>query len=56
VVGSIVITADEDEPAFARVHAIMSHGGGPEVTHLELLSRDPLAYVDAVRRSPVISA
>jgi hypothetical protein len=54
VVGTIVITADDDEPVFARVHAITSHEGGPEVVHLELLPGDPLDYADALRRSHVI--
>lgn len=53
-VGAIVITADEDDPVFARVEAITSHGGGPQVVHLELLPGDPLDYADALRRSRLL--
>jgi hypothetical protein len=35
-IGAIVITADEEDPVFARVHAITSHANGPVVVHLEL--------------------
>ncbi len=53
-VGAIVITADEDDPVFARVHAITSHGTGPQVVHLELLPGDPLDYAEALRRSHLL--
>jgi hypothetical protein len=55
-VGAIVITADEDEPVFARVHAVTTHGDGPTVVHLELIPGDPLDYADALRRSHLLSA
>jgi hypothetical protein len=50
-VGAIVITADEEEPVFARVHAVTTHGHDPTVVHLELIPGDPLDYADALRRS-----
>jgi hypothetical protein len=53
-VGAIVITADEDDPVFARVEAITSHDDGPQVVHLELLPGDPLDYADALRRSRLL--
>ncbi len=56
VVGAIVITADEDDPVFARVHAITRDGDGPTVVHLELLPGDPLDYADALRRSHLLTA
>ncbi len=55
-VGAIIITADEEDPVFARVHAITSHGDGPAVVHLELLPGDPLDYADALRRAHLLSA
>ena len=55
-VGAIVITADEEDPVFARVHAITTHGGGPAVVHLELLPGDPLDYADALRRAHLLPA
>ena len=55
-VGGIVITADDEDPVFARVHAITSHGDGPSVVHLELLPGDPLDYVDALRWSHLLPA
>ncbi len=55
-VGAIVITADEEDPVFARVHAITSHADGPVVVHLELLPGDPLDYADALRRAHLLSA
>jgi hypothetical protein len=53
-VDAIVITADEEDPIFARVHAITQHGDGPAVVHLELLPGDPLDYADALRRSHLL--
>jgi hypothetical protein len=53
-VGAIVITADDEDPVFARVHAITSDTGGPSVVHLELLPGDPLDYADALRRSHLL--
>ena len=55
-VGAIVITADDEDPVFARVHAITERDGGPVVVHLELLPGDPLEYADALRRSHLLSA
>ena len=57
VVGAIVITADEEDPVFARVHEITKHDAdGPAVVHLELLPGDPLDYADALRRAHLLSA
>jgi hypothetical protein len=56
VVGAIVITADDEDPVFARVHAITSQRDGPAVVHLELLPGDPLDYADALRRSHLLPA
>jgi hypothetical protein len=53
-VGAIVITADEIDPVFARVHAITGHD--PVVVHLELLPGDPLDYADALRRAHLLPA
>ena len=55
VVGAIVITADDEDPLFARVHAVTSRGDGPTVVHLELLPGDPLDYADALRRSRLLT-
>jgi hypothetical protein len=55
-VSAIVITADEEEPVFARVHAVTTHGDGPTVVHLELIPGDPLDYADALRRAHLLSA
>ena len=56
VVGAIVITADDEDPVFARVHAITESGDGMRVVHLELLPDDPLDYADALRRSHLLTA
>jgi hypothetical protein len=56
LVGAIVITADEEDPVFARVHAITTHDDGPAVVHLELLPGDPLDYADALRRAHLLTA
>ncbi len=55
-VGAIVITADDEDPVFARVHAITDGGDGTQVVHLELLPGDPLDYADALRRSHLLTA
>ena len=55
-VGAIVITADDEDPVFARVHAVTAQADGPEVVHLELLPGDPLDYADALRRSHLLPA
>jgi hypothetical protein len=49
-VGAIVITADEDDPVFARVHSITEYSVGT-VVHLELLPGDPLEYAEALQRA-----
>ena len=41
-VGAIVITGDDEDPVFARVHAITEGGDGPRVVHLELLPGVPV--------------
>ncbi len=56
VESAIVMTADEDDPVFARVHAISTSDGGSTVVHLELLPGDPLDYIDALRRSHLLPA
>jgi hypothetical protein len=55
-VGAIVITADEQDPVFAKVFAITQHGSGPVVVHLELLPGEPLDYADALRRAHLLPA
>ncbi len=55
VPGAIVITADEEDPVFARVHSLTPQGD-ITVVHLELLPGDPLEYADALRRSHLLSA
>jgi hypothetical protein len=39
-VGTIVTTGDEDEPLFARVHAVTTRGEGATVVHLDLIRGD----------------
>ena len=51
-----MITADDEDPVFARVHAITAGGDGAQVVHLELLPGDPLDYADALRRSHLLPA
>lgn len=55
-VDAIVITADDEDPVFARVHAITEESNGVQVVHLELLPGDPLDYADALRRSHLLTA
>jgi hypothetical protein len=55
VPGAIVITADEEDPVFARVHSLTQQGD-TTVVHLELLPGDPLEYADALQRSHLLSA
>jgi hypothetical protein len=50
IAGAMVITADDEDPVFARIHAITAPADGPPVVHLELLPRDPLDFADALRR------
>ncbi len=51
-VGAIVITADEEDPVFAKVFAITQFGNGPKVVHLELLqathSTTPTPYAEHI--------
>ena len=54
-VGAIVITADEEDPVFARVYAVTAERDGPVVVHLQLLPGDPLEYADALRRSHLLT-
>ena len=53
--GAIVITADEEDPVFARVHSLTKQGE-LTVVHLELLPGDPLEYAEALQRSHLLSA
>lgn len=53
--GAIVITADEEDPVFARVHSLTKQGHHT-VVHLELLPGDPLEYAEALQRSHLLSA
>jgi hypothetical protein len=53
--GAIVITADEEDPVFARVHSL-TRQGELTVVHLELLPGDPLEYAAALQRSHLLSA
>jgi hypothetical protein len=55
VPGAIVITADEEDPVFARVHSL-TRQGDITVVHLELLPGDPLEYAAALQRSHLLSA
>jgi hypothetical protein len=55
VPGAIVITADEEDPVFARVHSLTQQGDHT-VVHLELLPGDPREYADALQRSHLLSA
>jgi hypothetical protein len=55
VPGAIVITADEEDPVFARVHSLTPQGDRT-VVHLELLPGDPLEYFAALQRSHLLSA
>ncbi len=53
VPGAIVITADEEDPVFARVHSLSARGD-VVVVHLEVLPGDPLEYADALCRSHLL--
>ena len=55
VEGAIVITDDAEDPVFARVASLTERPSGVKV-HLEILSGDPLEYVEAMRRSHVLTA
>jgi hypothetical protein len=50
--GAILITADEEEPVFARVHSL-TRQGDLRVVHLEVLPGDPLEHAAALERSHI---
>ena len=52
---AIVITGDAEDPVFARVVSLTQRPTGIKV-HLEILPGDPLEYVEAMRRSHLLSA
>jgi hypothetical protein len=52
---AIVITGDAEDPVFARVVSLTQRPTGVKV-HLEILPGDPLEYVEAMRRSHLLSA
>ena len=53
--GAIVITGDAQDPVFARVRSLTTKSNGTRV-HLEILPGDPLDYIDAMRRSRLLTA
>ncbi len=53
--GAIVVTGDAEDPAFARVASLTERPTGVKV-HLEILPGDPLEYVEAMRRSHLLTA
>jgi hypothetical protein len=53
--GAIVITADVQDPVFARVHSLTQQGD-VTVVRLELLPGDPLDCAAALQRSHLLSA
>ena len=55
VVGAIVVTGDADDPVFARVASLTERPSGTKV-HLEILPGGPLDYVEAMRRSHLLTA
>jgi hypothetical protein len=55
VEGAIVITGDAEDPVFARVASLTERSSGVTV-HLEILPGDPFEYVEAMRRSHLLSA
>jgi hypothetical protein len=52
---AIVLTGDSDDPVFARVASLTERPTGVQV-HLEILPGDPLDYVEAARRSRLLTA
>ena len=52
---AIVITADEEDPVYARVHSLTPQGD-ITVAHLGSPPCDPLEYADALRRSHLLPA
>ena len=53
--GAIVITGDKEDPVFARVRSRTHRPSGTKV-HLEILPGDPLDYLDAMRRTRLLTA
>ena len=53
--GAIVVTGDAEDPVFARVISLTQRPTGVKV-HLEILPGDPLEYVEAMRRSHLLTA
>lgn len=52
--GAIVVNGDAEDPVFARVASLIEGPTGVKV-HLEILPGDPLEYVDALRRSHLLT-
>jgi len=55
VEGAIVVTGDAEDPVFPRVASLTERPAGVKV-HLEILPGDPLEYVEAMRRSHLLTA
>jgi len=53
--GAIVVTGDMKDPVFARVASLTERPTGVKV-HLEILPGDRLEYVEAIRRSHLLTA
>ena len=53
--GAIVVTGDAEDPVFARVVSLTDRPSGVKV-HFEILPGDPLDYIDAMRRTHLLSA
>ncbi len=53
--GSIVISADEQDPVLARVIDLVPEDSGT-IVHLEILPGDPLDYAEALSRARLLSA
>ncbi len=53
--GAIIVTGDAEDPAFARVASLTERPSSLQV-HLEILQGDPLEYVEAMRRSHLLTA
>ena len=52
--GAIVITGDAQDSVFAGVRSLTTKSNGTRV-HLEILPGDPLDYIDAMRRSRLLT-
>ena len=53
--GAIVVTGDAEDPVFARVLSLTDRPSGVKV-HFEILPGGPLDYIDAMRRTHLLSA